>query len=395
MLKSCSFYESDRSPIIVTKRMRKSDDEIREAVEAILNENISVRIVAQNTVPPSLQILPPNGQVVTRKGGPVSFECKTNGNPTPTVQWSKKDGLLPSGHQVETGYLLNLNEVQRQDAGIYQCTASNGIGQPVTGEMKLHVLYPPEVSVIRSWVNSGEGLEAKLDCVVHADPPAEISWFQDSFMLQPTDRRLMSKIGNTHSLTIRNVQQSDFGNYSCLVSNSIGRDKRYIELSGKPGPAKIISGQYSNPHEYELRWVVQSVFPIVEVRLLYRKIMSNSTYHHPGHWHDLLVKPTQSYNAATSERTQNYLITNLHPDSVYECLIQTKNQHGYGELSDLHQWFTSPRGRYIVQNGTDEPPDEGGLQMTIDDSDQSANQDASRADNQTKDEHHKTNNVGK
>lgn len=34
---------------------------------------------------------------------------------------------------------------------------------------------PPEVSVVRSWVNSGEGLEAKLDCLVHADPPAEVS----------------------------------------------------------------------------------------------------------------------------------------------------------------------------------------------------------------------------
>ncbi|KAJ8965609.1 hypothetical protein NQ314_004000, partial [Rhamnusium bicolor] len=294
------------------------------------------------SVPPSIQILPPNGEVVTRKGGPVSFECKANGNPSPTVQWSKKDGLLPSGLQVETGYLLNLNEVQRQDAGVYQCTASNGIGQPVTGEIALHVLYPPEVSVLRSWVNSGEGLEAKLDCVVHADPPAEVMWYQDSFVLQPTDRRLMSKSGNTHTLAIRNVQLSDFGNYSCVVSNSIGKDKRYIELSGKPGPAKIISSQYSNPHEYDLKWVVQSVFPIIEVRVLYRRIM----------WHDLLVKPSQTYNSATSERSQRYRLTNLQADSVYECLVQTKNQHGYGELSDLHQWFTSPRGRTIAHNSS-------------------------------------------
>lgn len=33
---------------------------------------------------------------------------------------------------------------------------------------------PPEVSVLKSWVNSGEGLEARLDCIVHADPPAEV-----------------------------------------------------------------------------------------------------------------------------------------------------------------------------------------------------------------------------
>lgn len=76
----------------------------------------------------------------------------------------------------------------------------------------------------------------------------------------------------------------------------------------------------------------------------------NSTYHHSGQWHDLLVKPTQSYNSATGERTQRYKLTNLQADAVYECLVQTKNQHGYGELSDLHQWFTSARGRSVVQS---------------------------------------------
>lgn len=40
------------------------------------------------------------------------------------------------------------------------------------------VLDPPEVKVLRSWVNSGEGLEAKLDCVVHSDPPAEVWLYQ-------------------------------------------------------------------------------------------------------------------------------------------------------------------------------------------------------------------------
>ncbi|XP_019869703.1 lachesin [Aethina tumida] len=302
-------------------------------------------------MPPSIQIMPQNGQVVTRKGGPVSFECKANGNPSPVVQWSKKEGLLPSGLQVQTGYLLSVNEVQRQDGGIYTCTASNGIGQPVTADIRLHVLYPPEVSVLRSWVNSGEGLEAKLDCIVHADPPPEVTWYQDSFLLQPTDRRIMSKSGNTFSLTIRDVQLSDYGNYSCVVQNSIGRDKRYIELSGKPGPARVTSPQYSNPHDYDLSWIVQSVFPILEVRILYRRMMINSSYHHPGQWHDLLVKPPQSYNSATGERSQTYRLSNLVADSVYECLIQTRNHHGFGELSDLHQWFSSPRGSPLLRNG--------------------------------------------
>ncbi|KAK9884559.1 hypothetical protein WA026_007400 [Henosepilachna vigintioctopunctata] len=193
-------------------------------------------------------------------------------------------------------------------------------------------------------------MEAKLDCVIHSDPPAEVSWYQDSFLLQPTDRRLMSSNGQTYTLTIRNVQMSDFGNYSCNVVNSIGRDKRYIELSGKPGPARISSPSYSNPHEYLLTWTVQSVFPILDVRILYRRVMINATYQYPGQWHDLLVKPSQRYNSATGERYQSYKLTGLTPDSVYECLVQTKNQHGFGELSDLHQWFSSQKGRPLVYN---------------------------------------------
>lgn len=82
----------------------------------------------------------------------------------------------------------------------------------------------------------------------------------------------MGKNGNTYSLSIKNVQFSDFGNYSCSVVNSIGREKKYIELSGKPGPAKIISPTYSNSYYYDLKWIVQSVLPITEVKILYRRL---------------------------------------------------------------------------------------------------------------------------
>lgn len=45
-------------------------------------------------MPPSIQILPPNGQSTARKGGTVTFECRASGNPPPVVQWSKKVKIL-------------------------------------------------------------------------------------------------------------------------------------------------------------------------------------------------------------------------------------------------------------------------------------------------------------
>lgn len=74
----------------------------------------------------------------------------------------------------------------------------------------------------------------------------------------------------------------------------------------------------------------------------------NASFHHPGQWHDLLVRPSQTYNSVNSERSMWYRINNLIPDSMYECLVQTKNQHGFGELSEIHQWFSSQRGRPLI-----------------------------------------------
>ncbi|KAB0791256.1 hypothetical protein PPYR_03056 [Photinus pyralis] len=303
-------------------------------------------------IPPNLQIIPPENQVTAKQGGSVLFECQATGNPAPIVQWSKKDGILPSGLQVESGSTLSLNDLQKQHAGMYQCTASNGIGQPATSEVKLQVLYPPEVHVVRSWYNTGDSLEAKLSCLINADPPAEVLWYQNSFPLQPTDKRSITSSGTTSTLTIRNVQFSDFGNYSCVVLNSIGRDKKYIEISGKPGVAEIISPGFSNPNSYRLTWNVQSVFPIVEAKILFRRLLINTTYHHHDQWHDMIVRPNEvSFNSESTERLQQYQLNGLVADSVYECLIQTKSQYGYSELSNLHQWFTSRVGRQIESVG--------------------------------------------
>jgi hypothetical protein len=60
----------------------------------------------------------------------------------------------------------------------------------------------------------------------------QVLWYQDSFLLDPSERRSMETRGAKHTLNIRGVQSSDFGNYSCVADNSLGRAKKYMELSG-------------------------------------------------------------------------------------------------------------------------------------------------------------------
>uniref|UniRef100_A0A1B6C8U7 Ig-like domain-containing protein n=2 Tax=Clastoptera arizonana TaxID=38151 RepID=A0A1B6C8U7_9HEMI len=271
------------------------------------------------------------------------MECRASGNPVPTIVWTRKDNVLPNGEKSYDGYAITLDKVDRHQAGVYQCTASNGVGEPVTVDMQLDVLYPPEIDVERGWVHTGEGYEAQLACIVYGEPAPNLVWYQDSFLMDPTERRSMDTRGNKHTLTIRNVQTSDFGNYSCLAENSLGKAKKYMELSGRPSPAEFRSMPYSRSKDsYNLTWVVESYPPLEEVRLLYRKIMMNESYHHPGKWHDFAIQPT---NGASFSRIMSYNIRGLDSSSVYEAIVQAKNRYGWNEVSELYQFYTRRPGQ--------------------------------------------------
>lgn len=61
---------------------------------------------------------------------------------------------------------------------------------------------------------------------------------------------------------------------SCMAENTLGRMKKFIEISGRPRPAEIISEPWSKYMDsYDLAWKVQSFPPIMEIRLMYRKLL--------------------------------------------------------------------------------------------------------------------------
>ncbi|CAD7084484.1 unnamed protein product [Hermetia illucens] len=292
-------------------------------------------------VPPTVRAVPATGQLTARKGGSITLECKASGNPVPSIYWTKKSGSGTSSARIGDGPILTLEKIERHQAGVYQCTAGNGVGEPVTVDMRLDVLFPPEISVEKSWIHSGEGYEAQLVCVVHADPIPTVAWFQNSFPLQPTDRRSMSSRGNRHMLTIRHIQQDDFGNYSCVADNSLGRAKKYMELSGRPGAAEFYSQKFSrSPDSYNLTWKVDSYPPLEEVRLLYRRLLMNESFQQPGRWHDVILRPEHRTNGEPLTHVMSYTIKGLFPSSVYEAIVQAKNRYGWNEVSDIFQFYT-------------------------------------------------------
>lgn len=45
--------------------------------------------------------------------------------------------------------------------------------------------------------------------------------------------RITDNRGNRYTLRLRKMQKNDFGNYSCVADNGLGKSKRFIEVTGK------------------------------------------------------------------------------------------------------------------------------------------------------------------
>lgn len=93
-------------------------------------------------VPP--QFLETPDSVVKVIGNPMaSLSCRVFGYPPPTVVWSRGLVPLPQGRATVTNGTLNISNFSPQDAGPYQCKATNNLGS-VSSLTTLNYVQPGE-----------------------------------------------------------------------------------------------------------------------------------------------------------------------------------------------------------------------------------------------------------
>ncbi|XP_074634752.1 igLON family member 5-like isoform X2 [Acropora palmata] len=112
------------------------------------------------------QITNVTGKTVT-EGGNVTLKCLAEGNPTPTVMWTRL-----SDNSVVT---MPLTNIRRQNASVgYRCTANNGVKSPATRDVFLDVQYKPDhVSLNMSITNKVcTGMAVTFTCSAGAAKPA-------------------------------------------------------------------------------------------------------------------------------------------------------------------------------------------------------------------------------
>jgi len=81
----------------------------------------------------------------------------------------------------------------------------------------------------------------------------------------------MESRGTRHTLIIRRVKAQDFGNYSCVADNQLGKNKKTVTLTGRPRAVQFRSNAQSQWRDkYNISWTVVSYPPIDEYKLYYK-----------------------------------------------------------------------------------------------------------------------------
>ncbi|XP_050739679.1 protein amalgam-like isoform X2 [Eriocheir sinensis] len=297
--------------------------------------------------PAKVRRVSPEVQHVTQ-GSSVKLECRADGNPAAAISWSRKQGHLPSGSQSEEGLSITLGDVDRHVEGTYICTASNGLGKPSSAEMTVQVEYPPEINTEQAILHTGEGDEAKLVCIVHGRPPPSVTWSHKGKVVSPT-RHVSSHDGvHRHTLTVKQVQKDDFGEYTCLAESTLGRTNKTLRITGLPRTPRLTSSPAGGEKtSYTLTWQTESHTPVIMYRMQYRKRGNNLMSQSTGQWIIRLLSPNGPSGgpavAPLSSGPVQYMshaITDLEPATDYEARVAVENEFGWSGDSEIFHFYT-------------------------------------------------------
>ncbi|GAB1601974.1 limbic system-associated membrane protein-like, partial [Argonauta hians] len=289
------------------------------------------------TIPPTVKILRNAGPRIVMLSEPLSLDCVGTGKPDPKIIWQKNRGALPD-HVEKDGNSLLIGSVIDEDAGEYECTADNGVGNPVNDVIQVSVHYEPTARIETDVIHSGPGHTLSIICMVEGSPTPDVSWFFNGNAITDFSGRTsrLSKVKNAkiqHELTIRPLNINDMGEYECLASNKYGQFNDAVNLTAIPKKVIITSDHISKFSEaYRISWTVWSATQLVSNKILLRMI----NFTEPKEWQEINVPVEKTkYNGRGQKYDLRFDVTGLTAETTYEAMIQAENDYGYGEFSDV------------------------------------------------------------
>ncbi|XP_046579318.1 hemicentin-2-like isoform X6 [Haliotis rubra] len=183
------------------------------------------------TYSPQISGLPSTVQVTESTS--LRLDCSKHtqqGNPSATnYTWSHGRST------VSTGAVLTRSSISRRQGGEYTCTVRNTVGTD-SASVNVDVRYPPRISGLPSTFQVTELATLRLDCrayTTRGNPSAtNYTWSHGG-----------STVSTGAVLTRNSISRRQGGEYTCIVSNTVGTDSASVNVDVRYSPQ--ISGLQS------------------------------------------------------------------------------------------------------------------------------------------------------
>ncbi|XP_059723165.1 neural cell adhesion molecule 1 isoform X1 [Haemorhous mexicanus] len=215
-------------------------------------------------VPPSVRARQSSMNATANLSPSVTLACDADGFPEPTVSWTK-DGEPVEEVEEEDKYSFNsdgselvIHRVDKSDEAEYICIAENKAGE-ADATIHLKVFAKPKITYVENKTAMELEEQITLTCEASGDPIPSITWRTSSRNISSEEKASWTRpekqetldgriVVRSHarvsSLTLKDIQYTDAGEYVCTASNTIGQDSQamYLEVQYAPklqGPVAV------------------------------------------------------------------------------------------------------------------------------------------------------------